>query len=224
VTPAKDVEVESSDSHDGVVGVFLVWDQDCTGFVPDESKVVVGWFDIAELGWACSEKGSVLNIGIVFWWIGDEVMNVVRRLPPSDTQTTAEVGDKDSNHCIRNEFPSDSSVTSIVGGKHDLLPETSEKEGRGKVPFFVEGEEEESKDGRVSGEFSYIVHVVALVVSFGLDFLMESVVPGSDGALGVGVGWWVFGETLLDFRIHCVLNVIVSGFGGGIGKGRGWSA
>jgi hypothetical protein len=116
------------------------------------------------------------------------VVNVVRRLPPSDTQSTAEVGDEDSDHCIGNELPSDSSVTSIVGGKHDLLPETSEKEGRGKVPFFVEGEEEESKDGRVSGKFSYIVHVVALVVSLGLDFLVKSVISGSDGALGVGVG------------------------------------
>jgi len=67
VTPTEDVEVESSDSHDGVVGVLLVWDQDCTCFVPDESEVVVGGFDVAELGWASSEQGSVLNIGVVFW-------------------------------------------------------------------------------------------------------------------------------------------------------------
>jgi hypothetical protein len=67
VTPTENVEIESSDSHDGIVRVFLVWDQDCTSFVPDEGKVVVGGFDVAELGGACSEKGSVLNIGIVFW-------------------------------------------------------------------------------------------------------------------------------------------------------------
>jgi hypothetical protein len=94
------------------------------------------------LGWTSSEEWSILNIGIVFGSVGDEVMNVVGRLPPSDTQSTAEVGNKDPNNGIGNEFTSDSSMTSIVGCKHDLLPETSEKEGRGKVPFLIEREEE----------------------------------------------------------------------------------
>ena len=141
-------------------------------------------------------------------------MNVVGRFPPSDTQTTAEVGDKDSNHCIGNEFSSDSSMTSIVGGEHDLLPETSEKDGGGKVPFFVEGEEEESEDGGISGKFSNIVHVVALVVSFGVDFLVKSIVLGGDAALSVGIRGWIFSETFFDFCIHCILDVIVAGFDG----------
>ena len=67
MTPTEDVEVESSNSHDGVVCVLLVWDQDCTCFVPDESKVVVGGFDVAELGGTSSKQGSVLNIGIMLW-------------------------------------------------------------------------------------------------------------------------------------------------------------
>ena len=67
MTPAENVKVESSDGHNGVVGVFLVWYQDSTGFIPDEREVVVGGFDVAELGWAGSEKRSVLNIGIMFW-------------------------------------------------------------------------------------------------------------------------------------------------------------
>ena len=144
-------------------------------------------------------------------------MNVVGRFPPPDTQTTAEVGDKDSDHCIGNEFSSDSSMTSIVGGEHDLLPETSEKDGGGKVPFFVEGEEEESKDGGVSGKFSDIVHVVALVESFGLDFLVKSVVFRSDGTLGFCVGGWIFGQTVFDFGIHRVLNMVVSTLDGCVG-------
>ena len=142
MAPTEDIEIESSNSHDGVVGIFLVRDQDCTSLVPDKDKVVIGGFGIAELRWASSKEGSVLDIGIVFGRVGDEVVDVMRRLPPSNTQTAAEVGNEYANHGVGNESASDTSMTSIVSGKHDLLPEASKEEGGCKVPFFVEGEEE----------------------------------------------------------------------------------
>ena len=48
VQPREEVEVEARDAHDGVVGVFLVGDEEVGGGVPDKGEVVVGGEDTAE--------------------------------------------------------------------------------------------------------------------------------------------------------------------------------
>lgn len=83
MTPSKCVEVESGESHDGVIDVFLVWNQDLTRLVPDKRKVVVARTEGSKLRRAGSKQRSVLDIRIVLWRVGDEVMDIVGRFPPS---------------------------------------------------------------------------------------------------------------------------------------------
>lgn len=64
--PGEKVEVEASNAHDWVVGVFLVWDQELGGGVPDKGEVVVARANRLEEGGAGGEQGEVLDVRIVF--------------------------------------------------------------------------------------------------------------------------------------------------------------
>lgn len=48
-------------------------------------------------------------------------MHIVTALPPADRQAAAEVGNEETDQCIDPEDVCDGTVTSIVGGEHDLL-------------------------------------------------------------------------------------------------------
>ena len=106
MAPGEEVEIEAGDGHDGVVDVCLVGDEDVAGGVPDEGEVVVGADDGAEVGWRSCEEWDILNVGVVFlhvlalvlggllviltyWHICDEMVDVVRGLPPTKGEATA---------------------------------------------------------------------------------------------------------------------------------------
>jgi len=106
MAPGEEVEIEAGDGHDGVVDVCLVGDEDVAGGVPDEGEVVVGADDGAEVGWRSCEEWDILDIGVVFlyvldlvtrechdiftyWHICDEMVDVVRGLPPTKGEATA---------------------------------------------------------------------------------------------------------------------------------------
>ena len=84
----------------------------------------MGVFELRGTG---RKQRYVLNIGIVFGRVGDEMMDVMGRFPPSDTQSTTEVRDEDPNQRVWDEFRCDPTVSSIVRGKHDLLPEHTQE-------------------------------------------------------------------------------------------------
>ena len=82
--PGKGVQVEPRERHDGVICVALVGDEEVGDTVPDEAEVVEGTEDGFHVGGGCGEEWDVLEIGVVFGHIGDEMVDVVRGLPPSD--------------------------------------------------------------------------------------------------------------------------------------------
>jgi hypothetical protein len=53
--------------------------------------------------------------------VGDEVVDVVAALPPSDGQATAKVGDEDTNEGIDDEVVGDGTMASVVSCEHDLM-------------------------------------------------------------------------------------------------------
>jgi hypothetical protein len=53
--------------------------------------------------------------------VGDEVVDVVAALPPSDGKAAAKVGNKHANKCVNDENMCYRSVAGIMGGKHDLM-------------------------------------------------------------------------------------------------------
>jgi hypothetical protein len=101
--PRKKVKVEACYAHDGIVGIFLVWNKDIGSSIPGENETIVVRGDNGfEEFRGSSEERNVLNVGVVFLillvqklqnhlpWIGtyrmvgNEMMYVVTAFPPAD--------------------------------------------------------------------------------------------------------------------------------------------
>lgn len=95
--PREEVEVEARDAHDRVVGVLLEGYKEVGSGVPDEGEVVVGRVKAPEERGRGGEDRDVLDIGIVLGHVGDEMVNVVTALPPTNRKTAAKVGDEHAN-------------------------------------------------------------------------------------------------------------------------------
>ena len=124
VAPGEDIEVEAGEGHDGVVGVFLVREEDFARAVPGELKVLVESRDDAlDVGRGGGENGRVLNVRVVLGHVGDEVVHVVRRLPPADGQAAAEVGDEGADQSVDYKVARYTAMAGVVRGEHNLLLE-----------------------------------------------------------------------------------------------------
>ena len=66
-------------------------------------------------------RDSERVIGMAYWVIGDEMMDIVAALPPSNRQTTAEIGNEHANQRIRNEVMCDTQMAGIMSCKHNLV-------------------------------------------------------------------------------------------------------
>lgn len=119
--PTKEVKVESSQSHDRVVDVFLVGYHHVASRIPNELEVVEGREDRLEVGRGDGEERDILDIRVMLGHVGDEVMYVVRGFPPSNAEAAAKVCDEGTNECVGNEIACDTSMTGIVRCEHDLL-------------------------------------------------------------------------------------------------------
>ena len=53
--------------------------------------------------------------------VRDQMVDIVRALPPADGQSTAEVGDKCTYEGVDDKVPCDPSMTCIMCYEHDLL-------------------------------------------------------------------------------------------------------
>jgi len=165
--PAEEVEVEARKCHDGVVPPLLVWHEQVASAVPNEAKVVEGREDRLHVCGGRGEQRDVLNIRVVFGEVGDEVVNVVRGLPPADTETAAEVGNEGADERVVDKVSCDATVAGIVCCKHDLLlqkplalcwmqktmktyPEQAKEHGRCDVPLDVEEVAKGSEEGEVT--------------------------------------------------------------------------
>ena len=51
----------------------------------------------------------------------DEMMDIMAALPPANRETTAEIGDEESDESVDDKVVGDSTMTSIVCCKHYLL-------------------------------------------------------------------------------------------------------
>ena len=99
----------------------MVLDDNVGSLVPDKGEFVKGAEDGLEVSRGCDEERDILKIGIVFGHVGDEVVDVVRALPPTNGQPAAEISHECSNQSVSHKVARNSTVSSIVCGKHDLL-------------------------------------------------------------------------------------------------------
>ena len=75
-----------------------------------------------------------MDVGIVCWAVGYDVVDVVITLPPAAAETTEEVGDENSNAAVDVEVMCDAHVASIVDCEYELVPEHAYEYARESVP------------------------------------------------------------------------------------------
>lgn len=83
MSPRKKVEVETSDAHDGIISVLLVRDDNFGSLVPHKGELVVGGTERLEEGRTGREERDILDIGVVFRLVCDEMVNIMATLPPA---------------------------------------------------------------------------------------------------------------------------------------------
>lgn len=91
VLPAEDVEVEAAEAEDGVVEVMLVWEDEFCEWVVSHDAVVVCRAKTLEEAMRDGEEGNMLDVWIVCWAVGYDVMDVVVTLPPAAAESAEEV-------------------------------------------------------------------------------------------------------------------------------------
>lgn len=121
VQPAQHVEIEPRKGHHGTVGVTLVGNQQLGRTIPRELTAVKGGSDVPGEGRRRREERKVLNVGVVHQHVGDEVMYVVRKLPPADAHAAAQACDERADEGVSREVAGDASMASIVGHEHDMV-------------------------------------------------------------------------------------------------------
>lgn len=121
--PGQHVQVESGKSHDGVVGVLLVRNNQVGCLVPGEGEFVESAEGVSEVRWCCAEQRNVLKVGVVLRHVRYEMVHVVRALPPANRKSAAEIGDESANDCVNDKVARDSAMSSVMRGEHDLLLE-----------------------------------------------------------------------------------------------------
>lgn len=146
-----------------------------------------------------SEEWDMFDIRVMLWLIGHDVVNVVASFPPPETQSTEIVCDEHSNESIHLEIVCNTHMTSIMGGKHKLMPETAEEECRGRPPSHAEEGIGKTCKKCVPTAFNEVTRVVAVVKSLGLDTLVQLAIFSFDLFLTRGVQGGVFGSVEDDF-------------------------
>lgn len=110
-------------------------------------------------------------------------------------------------------------MTRVVRCKHDLLPESGEKDRRGEVPSVAKEEEECDKESNVSDRFASVISVMTSVETALFNTAVKRIVFLGDGVLGKSVRGRVSSETFVDFELHRVEDPLVAG--GELGDGFG---
>lgn len=77
----------------------------------------------------------MFNIGIVFWRIRHDVVNIVVVFPPTKRQTAYEICKKHADEGIDVVVVSNSHVPRIMNDKDKLIPETAETHGAEQEPL-----------------------------------------------------------------------------------------
>jgi hypothetical protein len=98
--------------------------------------MVVGRIGIEDPG-GYGEEGHMLDIRVVDWIVGDNMVNVMIILPPTNGKTSAKISNHDTNQMIDFVDASNSIVAGIMSCKSQLMPETGHADSTQEiVPSF----------------------------------------------------------------------------------------
>lgn len=134
------IQVEPAEAHYDVVQGVLVAQEEARRRVKHERAAVVAAPESVVLQLCrlltCScrggrvvheklgtdgEEGHVLNVGVVLWVIGDEVVHVVIVAPPADAQSADPIGNEDADGAINGVRARDARVPSVVRRERHLV-------------------------------------------------------------------------------------------------------
>lgn len=119
--------------------------------------------------------------------VGDEVVYIVRALPPAQRETAAEISHPHANQRVDDKVARDGAVAGVVGRKHELVPEETQETGRRHVPVMVEGRHGQGKEEGVARRLLGVLGIVAGVEALVVDALGEDAVLLGNVLLDDGV-------------------------------------
>lgn len=119
--------------------------------------------------------------------VGDEVVYIVRALPPAEREAAAEISHPHPNQRVDDKVARDGAVAGVVGRKHELVPEETQETGRRHVPVVVEGRHGQGKEEGVARRLLGVLGVVAGVEALVVDALGEDAVLLGNVLLDDGV-------------------------------------
>lgn len=79
-----DVEIEPSKSENRIVEIGLIRDQSLGNVVVEKGALVVSGKDVGEKAVVDGEHGKLLVVRIVFWGVGDDMVDIVCTHQPRD--------------------------------------------------------------------------------------------------------------------------------------------
>ena len=119
--PREQIEIETRNAHDRVIRVPLIGHHERGDRIPDVRKVIIARMDGFEEQRRRGKERDVLNVGVVFGVISNEVVHVMARFPPAHGQAAAKVGDEEGDYGVSFEMVGNAGVACIMRGEHDLL-------------------------------------------------------------------------------------------------------
>lgn len=120
----------------------------------------------------------MLNIGVVVDRVANDMVHVVRPLPPADRDSSKEVTNHYSENVINHLNMRYSVVTKVVANESELLPEASKQDSSSKVSpvgFTLESEvQSTAEDSQDAGHSLVVKGVVCLKHAFSEQLLSNS--------------------------------------------------
>mmetsp|Transcript_60553 Transcript_60553/g.162449 ORF Transcript_60553/g.162449 Transcript_60553/m.162449 type:complete len:372 (-) Transcript_60553:13-1128(-) len=177
---ALDVEVEPGEGHDREVEPVLLGDQqlaDAAVLELHHPEVVLGVQGLEEPG-VHGEDREVLDVRVVLQAVGDDVVDVVGCLPPSNRNPSQQVPRNHPDVVLRPELEGHRPMPDVMPEERHLLPESSHEKSPDGPPDhggFTQQHagEGDGKQQGVPSELTEIVQVGGGEVALGLEVLVQ---------------------------------------------------
>lgn len=128
VAKTQDIEVKPAKKQNRIVQVILESQQEIRCRVKVHYALIVSAPKIREEAMRDGEEWHVFDIRVVFRRIGDNVMDIMVPLPPSQAQSSQVIRNYHANHTVYMEMMSDTHVACVMGCEDKLMPEAAEEE------------------------------------------------------------------------------------------------
>ena len=194
------IEVEAAEGQERIVQVMLAPYGDLgQPIVLHKTLIVSAVQGLEEFGTDCKEW-HVLNVGIMLWGVGDDMMNIVVALPPPEAQTTQKVCNNDADYSIDVEVVSDAHMARVMGSEDKLVPKHANESSRQTIPAQLEQKHANQEKDQVAEHFGTICSIIALVKARISYPPVQRAVLLHNVSLSDGIKRWILLQVTLELK------------------------